>query len=102
MKYHDFFSGKFDNILNRNNNNIKIASKTNNNPIQTINNTIRIFTNKNYINYDNYGVYKLICSCNKFYIEKTNSIFLIRYNEHISEIKLKLGKTGLLTSLIST
>jgi len=89
MKYHNFLSGKFANILNKNNNNVKIAFKTKNNSIQTINNKIKTFTNKNSINYDNYGVYKLICSCNKFYIGKTFRNFKIRYKEHISEIKLK-------------
>ena len=68
MKYHNFLSGKFANILNRNINNVKIAFKTKNNSIQTINNKTKKFTNKNSINYDYYGGYKLISSCNKFYI----------------------------------
>ena len=89
MKYHNFLSGKFSNILNRNNSNVRIAFTTKNNSIQTINSKIRIFTNKNSINYDNYGVFKLICSFNKFYIGKTSRNFKIRYKEHISEIKLK-------------
>jgi hypothetical protein len=58
MKYHSFLSGKFADILNKNNNNVKIAFKTKNNSIQTINNKMKTFTNKNSINYDNYGVYK--------------------------------------------
>ena len=78
--------GKFENIVNKNNNNVKIAFKTKNNSIQTINNKIKKFTNKNSYNY---GVYKLICSCNKFYIGKTSRNFKIRYKEHTSEIKLK-------------
>ena len=76
MKYHNFLSGKFANILNRNNNNVKITIKT----------KINKFTNKNSFNY---GVYKLICSCNKFYIGKTSRNFKIRYKEHTSEIKFK-------------
>ena len=75
MNYHNLLSGKFANILNKNNNNVKIAFKTKNNPIQTINNNINKFTNKNSFNYNNYGVYKLICSCNKFYIGKTSKNF---------------------------
>ena len=82
-------SGKFANILNRNNNNVKIAFKTKNNSIQTINNYINKCTNKNSFNCDNYGVYKLICSYNKFYIGKNSRNFKIRYKEHTSEIKLK-------------
>jgi len=89
MKYHNFLSGKFANILNKNKNNVKIAFKTKNNSIQTINNKSKKFTNKTFIDFDNYGVYKLICSCNKFYIGKTSRSFKIRYKEHISEIKFK-------------
>ena len=46
-------SEKLVNISNRNNDNVKIAFKTKNNSIQTINNETEIFTNKNSINYDN-------------------------------------------------
>ena len=47
MKYHNFLSGKFANIFNRNSNNVKIAFKTKNNSIQTVNNKIKKFTIKN-------------------------------------------------------
>src|ERR1700678_4366730 len=75
MKYHNFLLGKFANIL-------KLQ-------IIQFNSLIIKFTNKNYFNYDNYGIHKLICSCNKFYIGKTSRNFKLRYKEHTSEIKLK-------------
>jgi hypothetical protein len=52
MKYHNFLSGKFANILNKNKNNVKIAFKTKNNSIQTINNKSKKFTNKIFIDFD--------------------------------------------------
>ena len=53
-----------------------------------INNNIETFT-KNHPSFDNAGIYKLKCNCNKLYIGKTNRNFKIRYKENISEIKLK-------------
>lgn len=74
MRYHNFLIGKFSNILN--NNNVKLAIKTkNNNKIIIINS-----------NYDYYGIYKLICNCNKFSLEKHRSS-KIQFTGHTSEIK---------------
>lgn len=42
----------------------------------------------NNLNYTYSGLYKLKCSCNKFYIGRTNKDFSTRYKEHISENKL--------------
>lgn len=37
--------------------------------------------------YDNSGMFKLKCSYDKFYNDKTNRNFITRYKKHISEIK---------------
>ena len=88
MKYHDNMSNQFAKILNNNTNNVKIAFKTNNNLIKHINNRTKNFT-KSSPSFENAGIYTLKCSCNKFYICKTNRNFKTRYKEHISEIRLK-------------
>ena len=88
MKYQNNMSNQFAKILNNNTNNVKIAFKTTNNLIKHINNRTKNFT-KNPPSFENPGIYKLKCSCNKFYIGKTNRNFKIRYKEHISEIRLK-------------
>lgn len=41
-----------------------------------------MFTNNYFINYDNYGVHKLICICIKFYTGKIARHFKIRYIRH--------------------
>ena len=64
MKYHNFLSGKFDNILNNSSNSVNIALIIHNNSIQTIINKTKKIINKTSINYDNYGVYKFICIFN--------------------------------------
>lgn len=51
---------------------VKIDFKANDNAIKSINNKIEKITNSNSLNYYNYEVYKLICSCNTFYIGNTS------------------------------
>jgi Txe/YoeB family toxin of Txe-Axe toxin-antitoxin module len=64
---------------------VKVAFKNNNNLIKHINNIIKnVIKNSSF---ENVGIYKLKCNCNKFYTGKTNRNFKIRYKEHISEIK---------------
>lgn len=56
MKYYNFLSGKFANILNNNNTNVKISFKTSNNSIKTLNYKPEEITNKSYVNFNSYGV----------------------------------------------
>lgn len=88
MKYQNNLSNKLAKIMNNNTNNIRVAFKTSNNLMKQINYKIKN-TTKTTPSFKNAGVYKLNCSCNKFYIGKTNRDFNTRYKEHISEIKLK-------------
>lgn len=83
MKHNNIFSGKFAKFLY--NNNIKISFNTSNNLIKIINSKTKKKYNNSYI-YNSCGVYRLKCSCNKFYIGKTNTNFYIRYKEYIFEI----------------
>lgn len=73
MKYHHLLPGKFASILNNNNN-----------TIQTINYKCEKIVNQFCVNFKNHNAYKLLCRCNKLFIEKTKS-FEIRYNECVSE-----------------
>jgi hypothetical protein len=88
MKYQNNITNKFAKFLNTNINITKIAFNTNYNSINHINNRTKNFT-KNPSSFNNSGIYILKCNCNSFYIGKTNRNFKIRYEECISEIKLK-------------
>lgn len=72
MKYCNFLAGKFSNILNNNNKNVKITFKT-------IDNKAKQFTNNNLTAHDScdfVAFKKLMCSYSIFYIGKIIKNFL--------------------------
>lgn len=69
MKYRNSLTENFAKILNKNTNSVKIAIKTYNN---LINNKISFTKSSHIYIYEYSGDYKLICICNKFYIERTS------------------------------
>jgi hypothetical protein len=85
MKYQNNISNKFAKILSNNTKNERIDFKTNNDLIKHINNRTKNFT-KYSLSFENAGIYKLKCKCNKLYIGKTYRYFKIRCREHIFEI----------------
>lgn len=87
MSYEGFVSGKYASAQNNNINNTRISIKTNNYLNKTINGKVNITSNFHSYNYNKSDVYRLLCSCNKFYTDRPNKIFNIKYKEHISEIR---------------
>lgn len=58
-------------------------SKPNNHLIKIINRKIKILTSiSQRNNFDNTGIYKLLCNCNKLYTRKINRNFKIKYKTH--------------------
>lgn len=55
VKYHNFSIGKFANIINHNNTNVKIFFKTYNNSMKTINYKTENIISKSSININNYS-----------------------------------------------
>lgn len=70
------------NIIKKQNKDIRIAYKTDNNLKRLIPNPV----NNNINKYKKSEVYKLKCkNCEKYYIGRTTRNFSIRYNEHIKD-----------------
>lgn len=69
-KDHNFLSEKLDNSSNNNNKYVKIAFRTYNNSMITINYKTEKCINNLCVNIHIYDVYKLILNCNNFTLEQ--------------------------------